>query len=175
MLTQKGFTLIELLIVILIVGILAAVATPLYLGYVKDAKTAEAKAIAGSLWTAVQAGAIAQCGTETPVSAGFAKAGFSSGGETTPVRWTAAGSNPLTVDCGTGAADDGWWLGFDCAHAGDAIDPALPMEPLYRYGLEDRALKSPRGVMQRFCDVIRTQDFVEAECRSLCAQAAAAR
>ena len=103
MLTQKGFTLIELLIVILIVGILAAVATPLYLGYVKDAKTAEAKAIAGSLWTAVQAGAIAQCGTATPVSNGFAKAGFTSGGETTPARWTAAGSNSLTVDCGTGA------------------------------------------------------------------------
>ena len=43
---------------ILIVGILAAVATPLYLGYIKDAKTAEAKAVAGSLWTAVQSNAI---------------------------------------------------------------------------------------------------------------------
>jgi prepilin-type N-terminal cleavage/methylation domain-containing protein len=51
---EHGFTLIELLIVILIVGILAAVAVPLYLGYTKDAKLAEGKALAGSVMTALQ-------------------------------------------------------------------------------------------------------------------------
>src|SRR5437588_1249440 len=45
---QAGFTLVELLIVILIVGILSAVALPLYLGYTSDARLAEAKALAGS-------------------------------------------------------------------------------------------------------------------------------
>ena len=39
---------------ILIVGILAAVAIPLYLGYTKDAKLAEGKALLGSVMTALQ-------------------------------------------------------------------------------------------------------------------------
>src|SRR6266498_1933018 len=48
-----GFTLVELLIVILIVGILSAVALPLYLGYTRDAHLAEAKALGGSTMTAL--------------------------------------------------------------------------------------------------------------------------
>ena len=101
----QGFTLIELLIVILIVGILAAVATPLYLGYVKDAKTAEAKAVAGSLWSAIQANAIGVCGTASQVKAGYPKAGLTSGGATTPARWQVSSgeSNTLSVDCSSGA------------------------------------------------------------------------
>jgi type IV pilus assembly protein PilA len=48
-----GFTLVELLIVILIVGILSAVALPLYLGYTHDAHLAEGKALGGSTLTAL--------------------------------------------------------------------------------------------------------------------------
>jgi len=100
---DQGFTLIELLIVILIVGILAAVATPLYLGYIKDAKTAEAKAVAGSLWTAVQSNAIGSCGSPSPVTSGYPKAGLSSAGTTTPPRWSVTPGGDVTVACSDGA------------------------------------------------------------------------
>jgi type IV pilus assembly protein PilA len=100
---NRGFTLIELLIVILIVGILAAVATPLYLGYIKDAKTAEAKAVAGSLWTAVQSNAIASCGTAVTVANAYAKAGLTAGGTTTPARWSVTPGGDVTVACADGA------------------------------------------------------------------------
>ncbi len=97
---ERGFTLIELLIVILIVGVLAAVATPLYLGYVKDAKTAEAKMVAGSLWTSVLNNATARCGTPSPVAEGYPKAGLTSMGATTPARWSVvSGAETLTVNC----------------------------------------------------------------------------
>ena len=101
---NRGFTLIELLIVILIVGILAAVATPLYLGYIRDAKTAEAKAVAGALWTAVQSNAIGNCGVASPVSNGYPKAGLTTAGATIPARWsvTGGGANTLTVVCASG-------------------------------------------------------------------------
>ena len=102
---DQGFTLIELLIVVLIVGILAAVATPIYLGYIKDAKTAEGKAIAGSLWTALQSNAIGACGVNAAVSDAYAKAGLTTAGATLPARWSenTGGGATLLVNCNTGA------------------------------------------------------------------------
>jgi type IV pilus assembly protein PilA len=104
---NRGFTLIELLIVILIVGILAAVATPLYLGYIKDAKAAEAKAIVGSLWTAIQSNAIASCGTAVTTAKAYPRAGLTAAGATTPERWLVEPGTDVTVACADGAITAG--------------------------------------------------------------------
>src|SRR5262245_29602994 len=99
---EAGFTLIEMLIVVLLVGILAAVAAPLYLGYTKDAKLSEGKALAGSVWTALQSVAQQSCGVAQAVSAVYSKAGLTTGGNTTPARWQVTpAAATLTLDCAT--------------------------------------------------------------------------
>src|SRR2546428_12191311 len=85
---EAGFTLIEMLIEVLIVGILAAVADPVYFGYTKDAKLAEGKALVGSVWAGLQAAAQVNCGVAQQILAAYPKAGLDATGITAPTRWS---------------------------------------------------------------------------------------
>jgi type IV pilus assembly protein PilA len=83
---DKGFTLIELLVVVVIIGILIAIAIPLYLNYRKGA---ENKSAASDVRNAVST--VEQC--------------YSDGSNTLPAAAgaiTAAATGPLAITCGTG-------------------------------------------------------------------------
>jgi hypothetical protein len=71
-----------------------------------------------------------------------------------------------------GDPDRGWWVGFDCGHAHDIPDPDLPADPEFRTFVRlqtELATRHPWMPM-----AVRTQQYTEDQCRSLCEQAAAA-
>ena len=79
---RKGFTLIELMIVVAIIGILAAVAIPGFMTYIKNSKTSEAK----TNLDAIKKGAVSYFEVEH-----YAKDGMSAFTKTYPVADTVTG------------------------------------------------------------------------------------
>jgi len=69
---NKGFTLVEVIVVAVIVLILAAVAIPLYNGYIDDSRRASAENVAGSMASAFGAAEQMGWGYATVSNAGTA-------------------------------------------------------------------------------------------------------
>ncbi len=105
----KGFTLIELMVVILIVGILAAVSVPLMRGRIEDAKWSEGVASASTVRVAVRTYAAEKGVTRAKseldgasVAANLAKLGFLAG-DLTGSYFTVADYAIGAVDATTGS------------------------------------------------------------------------
>lgn len=85
---SRGLSLVEILAILLGVGILVAIGMPLYVGYVRDARLAEARAMAASVLTALQSCVEAKV---EPATCGLPdvreRIGVSAGGLSADARW----------------------------------------------------------------------------------------
>ena len=97
-----GFTLVEMLIVVVIVGLIAAVAMTVFFGYARDAKAAEAKALAGSVLKVLEGCAQARgSGGSCSLSDVATRASIGPTGLTGDGRWNVSTAD-LAVSAGSG-------------------------------------------------------------------------
>ena len=99
---KKGFTLIELMVVIVIIGILAAIAVPKMFGMSAKAKAAEVGPAAGD-WAKIQAAYVLEAGDV----GSFISIGYLAPGATASTT-TSSTTNFTYVDGGTAASVATW-------------------------------------------------------------------
>ena len=110
-----GFTLIELMIVVVIIGILAAVGIPQYQNYVARSQAAEGFSLAGGLKTALAEyhdthGVFPDSTTDAHSAIGIEPAGNIIGKYITGVVVSDDGSGTITATFGPASQHDGKFL-----------------------------------------------------------------
>ena len=142
---KKGFTLIELVIVIVILGILAAVAVPKFAGLTGEAKSSVMKGIAGSIRAAAQithAKWLAQCNVRDNCNDNISLedgAVVCMDNTTTDkyYGYPLAGS-----DTATGSCDGGIWVAVNFDNKTIQVDNSAHCTIFYYKGTSDSNLKN---------------------------------
>lgn len=107
---MAGFTLIELVVVIVVLGVLAAIAMPRYVSMTKEARMAAVESLAGAVWSAATQGQ-AKCAVATTCN-------VNARSTDTPTPTAVVGGKTIVFHYGYPNAWDGWPL----SGAGSIVD-----------------------------------------------------
>lgn len=124
---EKGFTLIELLVVVLIIGILTAIAVPIFLGQQDQAKDAGVKSDLGIAKVAVISYYTANPSGGTPTfdndpATGLAKYGYVESDNTTSISFHAAPSGTPGTFCIVGVSASSGTPSFSISESTGAVN-----------------------------------------------------